>query len=50
MTEGANQLRLQVDDEDADPDELADLTARLRDELLDLDVEAVERWTANAAP
>lgn len=43
MTEGTRQLRLKVDDEDADPEQLADLTARLRDELLDLDVEAVER-------
>jgi hypothetical protein len=50
MTEEASQLRLQVDDEDADPQELADLTARLRDELLDLDVEAVERPRGGSPP
>jgi hypothetical protein len=50
MTEKTTQLRLQVDDEDADPEELADLTARLRDELLDLDVEAVERPRAGSPP
>lgn len=43
MAERASQLRLEVDDDDADPEELADLTARLRSELLELDVEAVER-------
>ena len=50
MTEGANQLRLQVDDEGADPQELSDLTARLRDELLDLDLEAVERPRGGSPP
>jgi hypothetical protein len=50
MTERTRQLRLQVDDEDADPEELADLTARLRDELLDLDVEAVERPRGESPP
>jgi Effector Associated Constant Component 1 len=42
MTDRAAQLTLRIDDEDADPEELADLTAHLRHELLDLDVEAVE--------
>jgi hypothetical protein len=50
MTEGKRQLRLQVDDEDADPEELAQLTARLRDELLELDVEAVERPREGSPP
>ncbi len=50
MTEGKRQLRLQVDDEDADPEELAQLTARLRDELLEIDVEAVERPREGSPP
>jgi hypothetical protein len=41
MDEGA-QLTLRVEDEEADPEELAELTAHLRSELLDLDVERVE--------
>jgi hypothetical protein len=50
MTEKITQLRLRVDDDDADPEELADLTARLREELLDLDLDAVERPPAGPAP
>ena len=50
MAERTGQLRLQVDDEDADPEELAELTARLRDELLSLDVEAVERPRGGSPP
>ena len=50
MTDEAIHLRLQVGDEDADPEELADLTARLRSELLDLDVEAVEQLRAGQPP
>ena len=42
MTDEAAQLTVRVEDEQADPEELADLTAHLRHELLDLDVEAVE--------
>jgi hypothetical protein len=42
MTDRAAQLTLRVEDNEADPEELADLTAHLRHELLDLDVEAVE--------
>ena len=41
MTDEAAQLTVRVEDEGADPEELADLTSHLRDELLDLDVEAV---------
>ena len=50
MTDEATHLRLQVGDEDADPEELADLTARLRSELLDLDMEAVEPLRAGQPP
>lgn len=50
MTERTRQLRLQVDDQDADPEELADLTARLREELLNLDVETVERPRGGLPP
>jgi hypothetical protein len=50
MTDEATHLRLQVGDEDADPEELADLTARLRSELLDLDMEAVELLRAGQPP
>jgi hypothetical protein len=42
MTDRAAQLTLRVEDDESDPEELADLTAHLRQELLDLDVEAVE--------
>jgi hypothetical protein len=42
MTDRAAQLTLRVEDNEADPEELADLTAHLRHELLGLDVEAVE--------
>jgi hypothetical protein len=41
MTEGLAQLAVRVEDEEADPEELTDLTSHLRDELLDLEVEAV---------
>ena len=50
MTDEATHLRLQVGDENADQEELADLTARLRSELLDLDVEAVEQLRAGQPP
>jgi predicted deacylase len=50
MTETTTQLRLLVDDEHADQEELADLTARLREELLSLDVDTVERPRTGAAP
>ena len=50
MTDEATHLRLQVGDENADQEELADLTARLRNELLDLDMEAVEPPRAGPPP
>lgn len=50
MTDEATHLRLQVGDENADQEELADLTARLRSELLNLDVEAVEQLRAGQPP
>jgi Effector Associated Constant Component 1 len=42
MTDESAQLTLRVEDDEADPEELADLVAHLRRELLDLDVKAVE--------
>jgi hypothetical protein len=42
MADRAAQLTVRVEDDEADPEELADLTTHLRGELLDLDVEAVE--------
>ncbi len=42
MTDRAAQLTVRVEDEDADPEELAQLTTHLRHELLDLDIETVE--------
>ena len=42
MTDRAALLTVRVEDDEADPEELADLTTHLRHELLDLDVEAVE--------
>jgi hypothetical protein len=50
MTDRATHLSLRVHDEGADPEELADLTARLRTELLDLDVETVEAPRAGPPP
>ena len=50
MTDRATHLSLRVDDEGADPEELADLTARLRTELLDLDLESVEPARAGPPP
>jgi hypothetical protein len=50
MSDRTSRLRLQVDDEDADPEELAELTSRLRDELLGLDLDAVERPREGPAP
>ncbi len=43
-------VTVRVDPRDGDGDELADLTSRLRAELLDLDVDAVEPLTGEAAP
>ena len=50
MTDEAIHLRLRVGDENADPEELADLTARLRNELLDLDMKSVEPLRAGLPP
>jgi Effector Associated Constant Component 1 len=50
MTDRAAQLTVRVEDEEADPEELADLTAHLRHELLDLDVETVESSRAGPPP
>lgn len=50
MTSGA-RLQIQIGEaQDTGADELDDATGRLREELLDLDVEAVERPTAGPAP
>ena len=50
MTSGA-LLQIQIGEaQDADADELDDATGRLREELLELDVEAVERPAAGPAP
>ena len=50
MTGGA-LLQIQIGEaEDTDADELDDATGRLREELLELDVEAVERPSAGPAP
>jgi hypothetical protein len=50
MALGLAQLAVWVEDEEADPEELADLTAHLRRELLGLDVERVEQPRAGAPP
>jgi hypothetical protein len=50
MADGATRVRLRVGDSDADAEELAELTSRLRRELLDLDVEAVELPQAGEPP
>ena len=51
MGYGHGELALEVEPRsDADPEELAELAHRLRSELLDLEVEAVEPMTAGDAP
>jgi hypothetical protein len=50
MAHEGTHLQLQVGDDNADPEELADLTARLRNELLDLDIEAVEALRIGPPP
>lgn len=50
MTSALTGLTLHVTDEQADPEELEELTGRLRRELLDLDVEAVDRVRAGTPP
>ena len=50
MAHEGTHLQLQVGDDNADPEELADLTARLRNELLDLDMEAVEPLRTGPPP
>jgi hypothetical protein len=46
----AAQLTVRVEDEDTDPEELTQLTAHLRHELLDLDVDAVASPRLGAPP
>jgi len=46
----ATQVRVDVADVDADDEEVEELTRRLRQELLELDVAAVERTTAGEPP
>jgi hypothetical protein len=50
MTERQAQLAVLVEDLEADPEELADLTVHLRRELLGLEVEQVELARAGAPP
>jgi len=50
MTDEGAQLTLRVDDEEADPEELAELALRLRRELLGLDVERVELLRVGEPP
>ena len=51
MTEDHSELAIEIEaDPDTDDQELAELTSRLRAELLELDVEAVEPATAGQPP
>jgi hypothetical protein len=50
MTDKATHLVLQIDDQDADAEELAELTGQLRAELLNLDVTSVKRAPAGSPP
>ncbi len=50
MAENVTRLVLRVEDEQGDQEELAQLTDALRQELLDLDVDAVDRVSAGEAP
>jgi hypothetical protein len=50
MTDRTAQLTVRVEDEEADPEEIAELTSRLRRELLELDVEAVESLRLGEPP
>lgn len=51
MTEALSELRVELlPAPDIDAEEMAELTGRLRSELLDLDVNAVERAVSGAAP
>jgi hypothetical protein len=43
-------LAVRVEADGSDPDELAEVTAKLRREILQLDVDAVQAATAGAAP
>jgi Caspase domain/Effector Associated Constant Component 1 len=50
MAENITRLVLRVEDEQGDQEGLAELTAWLRQELLDLDVDSVEQFAAGEAP
>ena len=51
MTDGESQLVLNIDPgSDADAEELAELTRQLREDLLQLDVEAVDLVSGGKAP
>jgi hypothetical protein len=50
MVENITRLVLRVEDEHGDQEGLAELTAALRQELLDLDVDSVEQLSAGQAP
>lgn len=50
MADNMTQLFLQIDDQASDPEELARLTAGLRQELLDLDVNAADQVSAGQPP
>lgn len=48
--EKQTRLRVQVDAQDAEPEEIAELTRNLRSELLELDVDAAELAAGGDAP
>ena len=50
MAENFTRLVLRVEDAQGDQEGLAELTDGLRQELLDLDVDSVERLSAGDAP
>jgi len=50
MVENITRVVLRVEDEHGDQEGLAEFTAALRQELLDLDVDSVERLSAGEAP
>ena len=50
MAENITRLVLRVEDEQGDQEGLAELTAWLRQELLDLDVDSVEQFSSGEAP
>jgi hypothetical protein len=50
MADSVTRLVVQIGDEDSDPEELTRLTVALRQELLDLDVNAAERARGGQPP